>query len=209
MSLFGEVGQNHFGKIEFLNLSHEQACTLCPVLVASRRRIVHGYGDPSSRVVFVGEAPGQRGADQTGVPFTSDKSGARLQRMLHRLGLLVGEVPSERPQLRCFVTNAVRCCPPNNRTPTPSEVANCRPYLETELTRIEPHVIVPIGRVALGEIGMRYLGRDLGSIRAAHAIPIHIGQRIIVPLVHPSRISNAQIEAFVAGMQQVLKQVEG
>ena len=51
-------------------LLDDQSCVRCPALVASRRRIVHGYGDPSARIVFIGEAPGRHGADRTGVPFS-------------------------------------------------------------------------------------------------------------------------------------------
>jgi uracil-DNA glycosylase family 4 len=58
-----------------IRLLDDQSCARCPALVASRSRIVHGYGDPSARIVFIGEAPGRRGADCTGVPFSGDKSG--------------------------------------------------------------------------------------------------------------------------------------
>src|SRR5436190_17485017 len=101
-----------------IRILDDQSCTRCPALVASRCRIVHGYGDPSARIVFIGEAPGRRGADRTGVPFSGDKSGRALQRMLIELKLMDAQTPADTPQLRCFVTNVVRCCPPNNRTPT-------------------------------------------------------------------------------------------
>jgi DNA polymerase len=187
-----------------MRLLDEQGCVRCPKLVTSRRRIVHGYGDAAARIVFIGEAPGRHGADRTGVPFTSDRSGIRLQRMLIELGLATPTQPSESLRLRCFITNVVRCCPPNNRTPTPSEVDNCAPFLAHELDAIDPRIIVPVGRPALRAVGLRYLGRDPGAIRTAHAIPIVAGERVIVPLVHPARISNAQIEGFVAVMRRVL-----
>ena len=69
------------------HLIDDQACVRCPALAANRRRIVHGYGDPDARIVFVGEAPGQQGANRTGVPFSGDKSGRTLQRILIALGL--------------------------------------------------------------------------------------------------------------------------
>ena len=95
-----------------IQLLDDQSCARCPALVASRRRIVHGYGDPSARIVFIGEAPGRHGADRTGVPFSGDKSGRALQRMLIELGMSEDQQPNDQPQLRCFVTNIVRCCPP-------------------------------------------------------------------------------------------------
>ncbi|MFO7169980.1 MAG: uracil-DNA glycosylase, partial [Chloroflexota bacterium] len=117
-----------------------QTCVRCPQLVASRRQIVHGCGDPRSRVVFVGEAPGHRGADRTGVPFSGDKSGRTLRRILVALGLAASEDPADVGGLRCFITNAVRCCPPANRTPTPREIAACAPFLQRELDLLDPRV---------------------------------------------------------------------
>jgi DNA polymerase len=188
-----------------LQLLDDQTCNRCPVLTASRRQIVHGYGDPRSRVVFVGEAPGRHGADRTGTPFSGDKSGRALQRILIALGLIDELQPVDRPRLRCFITNAVRCCPPANRTPTPSEVANCAPQLRFELDAITPQLVVPVGRVALQVVGLRYLGYDPGPIRPLHAVPLYAGERVIVPLVHPSRISRAQTELFIEVMRERLE----
>jgi uracil-DNA glycosylase len=182
----------------------EQTCARCPALATSRSRIVHGYGDPDSRIVFVGEAPGRHGADRTGVPFSGDKSSRMLQRMLIELGLQDDLAPVYQPQLRCFLTNIVRCCPPANRTPLPMEVYNCAPFLANELDAIDPRIVVPVGRIALRAIGLRYLGRDLGPIRPLHAVALQAGARTIVPLVHPSRISRAQVEQFLTVMRAVL-----
>jgi len=187
-----------------IGLLTDQTCARCPALVASRSRIAHGYGDPTARIVFVGEAPGRYGADRTGIPFSGDKSGRVLQRMLIELGLQDDRAPVERPQLRCFVTNAVRCCPPANRTPTLAEAVNCAPFLVNELDAVDPRIVVPIGRVALRFVGLRYLGRDPGPLRPLHAIALCAGERVIVPLVHPSRISRAQIKAFIVAMRELL-----
>jgi DNA polymerase len=173
--------------------------------VASRRRIVHGYGDPDARIIFIGEAPGRHGADRTGVPFSGDKSGRALQRILIALGLSDDQQPSDQPQLRCFVTNVVRCCPPANRTPRLREQSGCAPFLAAELDTIDPQIMVPIGLPALRAVAQRYLGEVPRTIRLLHAIPIHTSDHVIVPLIHPSRISHAQIEAFVAAMRQVLE----
>lgn len=188
-----------------LQLLDDQTCDRCAMLASNRRRIVHGYGDPRSRVVFVGEAPGRHGADRTGTPFSGDKSGRALQRILIALGLTDEVQPVDRPRLRCFITNAVRCCPPGNRTPTSVEVANCAPHLRFELDTITPQVVVPVGRVALQVIGLRYLGYDPGPIRPLHAVPLSAGEHMIVPLVHPSRISRAQTELFIDVMQELLE----
>jgi uracil-DNA glycosylase len=181
-----------------------QDCRRCPALVGSRRRIVHGYGDPRSRLVFIGEAPGRHGADRTGVPFSGDKSGRALQRILIALDLMDEPTPVEAPNLRCFVTNVVRCCPPGNRTPTPAEQAACAPFLTRELDALEPQIIVPVGLVALRAVGLRYLGAAPTAIRAIHAVPLHTDGRVIVPLIHPARIARAQIDAFVMTMRAIL-----
>ena len=187
-----------------IQLLGDQACARCPALVASRCRIVHGYGDPSSRIVFIGEAPGRHGADRTGVPFSGDKSGRTLQRILIDLGMSEDQQPNDQPQLRCFVTNIVRCCPPANRTPTLREQASCAPFLAAELDAIDPQIIVPIGMPALRAVARRYLGEIPHTIRPLHATPIYSTGRVIVPLIHPSRISRAQIEAFVVAMRRVM-----
>ncbi len=184
------------------NLLFDQNCTRCAALVASRRRIVHGYGNPQSGIVFVGEAPGRHGADRTGIPFDGDKSGRVLQRMLAELGLL-REHNGQR-SFACFLTNTVRCCPPNNRTPLPREIAACAAWLDQELALLAPRIVVPIGRIALREIGLRMLGCDPGPIRPAHARPIATPTCTIVPLVHPARISHLQIGAFLDAMRAVL-----
>jgi DNA polymerase len=184
-----------------IRLLDDQSCARCPALVANRQRIIHGYGDPGARIVFIGEAPGRHGADRTGVPFSGDKSGRVLQRMLIDLGLSGDPQPSEQPQLRCFVTNIVRCCPPANRTPTPREQANCAAFLAAELDAIDPRLIVPIGLPALQAVARRYLDQIPRTIRPLHGIPIYTAERIIVPLIHPSRISRAQIETFVAAIR--------
>ena len=91
---------------------------------------VVGEGDLWAEIMFVGEAPGYKGGDLSGVPFTRDRSGVRLQQLLIELGLSHETDPRlERPRLRCFVTNVVRCNPPANRTPTRAEIALCKPYL--------------------------------------------------------------------------------
>jgi uracil-DNA glycosylase len=184
---------------------NDQTCARCPALAASRSRIVHGYGDPSARIVFVGEAPGRHGADRTGVPFSGDKSGRALQRMLIELGLSAEHAPAEQPRLRCFVTDTVRCCPPANRTPTPREQANCAPFLAAELAAIDPRIVVPIGVIALRAVARHYQLTIPSGIRQLHATPIDCADRVIVPLIHPSRISRVQIEAFVTVMRRVLE----
>ena len=108
-----------------------EAHQLCPELVRNRRQVVHGYGDRNADFVFIGETPGEKGANLTGVPFTQDRSGKRLQHLLIQLGLSKEtDEACESPRLiNCYVTNLVRCNPPRNRNPTKGESENCQPYL--------------------------------------------------------------------------------
>jgi DNA polymerase len=185
-----------------VTLLHHQDCGRCPALVASRRRIVHGYGDAASGIVFIGEAPGRHGADQTGIPFWGDRSGRVLRRILVRVGLASDETAGA--TLRCFITNTVRCCPPGNRTPAPREVCACSEWLHMELDIIKPRLIIPVGRIALREVGMRYLGRNPGAIRTLHATVLFSNNVAILPLIHPARISHADIQAFIAAVKPLV-----
>lgn len=181
------------------------ACSRCPMLVANRRRIVQGYGPSEARVLLVGEAPGYKGADLTGVPFTRDRSGVRLQRVLIALGLSDETDPrAERPRLRCFVTNLVRCNPPSNRTPSRAEVDNCVPYLWQELELLRPRIIVPVGAVAAQAVFSRLLDRPAPPITQAHAQVVRGDGVIIVPMRHPARSSNHELDRFVAVMRPLL-----
>ena len=189
-------------------------CNRCPALAANRRCIVHGYGPAPARVLFVGEAPGTHGADQTGVPFTRDRSGKRLQQVLIDLGLSSETDPrAEHPQLQCYVTNVVRCNPPANRRPMPAEIAACLPALWSDLAAVQPEFVIPVGGLAWQVIGHALLGRPVPPITRVHAQawPIDTaggsGPRLIVPMRHPARISNAGLSQFVAVMSELLEPV--
>ena len=179
-------------------------CTRCPALAANRQRIVRGYGDPQARLMIVGEAPGYLGADRTGVPFTGDRSGRRVQKLLIALGMSEETDPAvETPRLRgVWLTNVVRCNPPGNRNPTPAEVANCAPFLRAEMEAIKPKVVATLGnfaaRWAFGEL----LGQEPpAGVRALHGQTWRAGDVTLLCLVHPARASNAQI----AVAEQVLR----
>ncbi len=187
-----------------------EACTRCPALVANRRCIVHGYGRHTPildlpGVFLIGEAPGYKGGDLTGIPFTRDRSGVRLQRVLIELGLSEETDPYlERPRLRCFVTNVVRCNPPANRTPTRAEIANCLPHLWQELKLVRPRIVVPLGNVAARAIFPRLLGKTAQPITQIHA-QVFQGEGVtVVPLRHTARISNADLVRFSEVMRGLL-----
>jgi len=128
-----------------------EACTRCP-LSAGRTRAVFGEGDPSARVVCVGEAPGAR-EDETGRPFVGP-AGQLLDRLLLSVGFRRDEV---------YICNVLKSRPPNNRDPLPEEIEACSPYLHRQLELIGPEVLVAFGafaaRTLLGTTG------SLGSLR--------------------------------------------
>ena len=113
------------------------ACTLCP-LHKQRTRAVPGEGHPDTEVVFVGEGPGYN-EDREGRPFVG-QAGGLLNELLKQIGWRREEV---------FITNVVKCRPPGNRDPEPSEIAACAPYLKRQLEVLDPAVVVTLGRHSL------------------------------------------------------------
>src|SRR5271165_2610384 len=113
---------------------------------------VPSFGAADARLLVVGLAPGLRGANRTGRPFTGDYAGDLLFETLIRYGFAAG-VYDRRPDdglelLDCVIVNAVRCAPPQNR-PTPQEIANCRAYLAQSVQALSRlRVVLALGRVA-------------------------------------------------------------
>lgn len=113
------------------------ACRQCR-LCEARKQAVLGVGDRNADWLFVGEGPGAE-EDQRGEPFVG-QAGKLLDNMLAAIGLRRGE--------DVYIANAVKCRPPENRTPTPEETAACRPYLERQIELLQPRLIVALGRPA-------------------------------------------------------------
>ncbi len=109
------------------------ACRLC-ALFESRTNTVFGDGDPDSRLMFVGEAPGYH-EDQRGIPFVG-RAGKLLDDLLRRLGLRREVV---------YIANVLKCRPPENRDPQTSEIEQCRSYLEQQVAAIEPGIVCTLG----------------------------------------------------------------
>jgi uracil-DNA glycosylase len=115
-----------------------RSCTRCR-LHETRTRAVPGEGSPDTEVVFVGEGPGQN-EDRQGRPFVG-RAGDLLVRFLATLRWRRDEV---------FITNIVKCRPPDNRDPEPDEIAACAPYLRRQLEILDPALVVTLGRHSLG-----------------------------------------------------------
>ncbi len=114
-----------------------RACTRCR-LAAGRTQAVPGEGSPDTEVVFVGEGPGQN-EDRQGRPFVG-AAGTLLQELLGMIGWRREDV---------FITNVVKCRPPNNRDPEPDEIAACQPFLQRQLEVLDPALLVTLGRFSL------------------------------------------------------------
>lgn len=117
--------------------SQVSQCQLCEALACSRRTTVFGEGAADARVCFFGEAPGEE-EDATGRPFVG-RSGILLTKMIEACTLSRDQV---------YILNTVKCRPPGNRNPEPSESTNCRPFFEEQLRIIRPDYIVCLGLVA-------------------------------------------------------------
>lgn len=115
-----------------------RGCTRCR-LHAGRTKAVPGEGHPDTEVVFVGEGPGLN-EDRQGRPFVG-RAGDLLVRFLGTIGWKRDDV---------FITNVVKCRPPDNRDPEPDEIAACWPYLERQLSALDPALIVTLGRHSMG-----------------------------------------------------------
>ena len=174
-----------------------RACTRCR-LHASRTNAVPGEGEPDTEVVFVGEGPGFN-EDRLGRPFVG-RAGDLLVKLLATLGWRRSEV---------FITNVVKCRPPDNRDPEPDEVAACWPYLQRQLEVLDPALVVTLGRHSLGRFmpGAR-IGQAHGTMAPVDAAT---GARdaLAYALYHPAAaLRSAEVErqsyADVAGIPAAL-----
>lgn len=143
-------------------------CTLCR-LSRTRTHAVPGAGPANAHIMFIGEAPGFH-EDQQGLPFVG-AAGGFLEELLASINLTREQV---------FITNIVKCRPPDNRDPQPDEIAACRPYLDAQIAQIAPKVIVTLGRFSMQ---LAYTGV---SISRVHGQPKRIGDILYVPMFHPA-----------------------
>jgi uracil-DNA glycosylase family 4 len=174
-------------------------CRACPRLVRYREKIarekrlafrnweywgkpVPGFGDARGKLLILGLAPAAHGANRTGRMFTGDRSGDFLYEALERAGFANQALSSHRQDglalKNAYMAATLRCAPPGNK-PLPSELRNCRPYLERELEILRPRALL-----ALGGIAMRaYLGllKSRGEIQSAAAFPFSHGASYTLP----------------------------
>lgn len=154
---------------ELAKLDQEvRACPLCD-LSKTRKRAVPGEGPVDAEVMFIGEGPGFN-EDQQGRPFVGP-AGRLLNELLASINLDRSEV---------YITNIIKCRPPNNRDPMPQEITACTPYLERQLALIKPKVVVTLGRYSMARF---FAG---ASITKIHGQPKRIGNTFYLPMFHPA-----------------------
>ncbi len=194
-------------------------CRICPRLSSFRDETaarhpdwyngaVPDTGDPDARLLIVGLAPGLRGGNRTGIPFTGDASGDALFEALHRVGLAVPAATADAaPRLHsCLITNAVRCLPPGNR-PSAGEVTACRRFLSARIASLPNlRAILCLGRIA-HDSTCRALGLSPAGHRFAHGARHHAGSITLFDSYHCSRynmntgrLTPAMFQAVIAGL---------
>lgn len=187
-------------------------CRRCPRLVAYREEVarvkkrafiewdywgkpVPGFGDPNARLLVVGLAPGAHGSNRTGRMFTGDSSGDFLFSALHRVGMANQPTTVHRDDgltlWDVFISAICRCAPPDNK-PTPEEIRNCQPFLETEMELLKGYKgIVALGSLAFNQVQAIFRGNGhiIGRLYFQHNALHSLGDGLpwILTSYHPSR----------------------
>lgn len=169
-------------------------CTLCPLHESAQSVCLMGDGPVPCKVMLVGEAPGYR-EDEISKPFAG-KAGQYLDQILSEVGL---------PRESVYITNANKCRPPDNRTPTKKEIQACHPYLLDEIRTVKPDIVVPLGNAALqATLGIKGIMSKRGALIEKDGIKY-------LPTLHPAAILRNQSweQMFKADMQKLARLVAG
>lgn len=149
-------------------------CTDCS-LSRGRTKAVPGEGPSDARIMFIGEGPGFH-EDQQGRPFVGP-AGQFLEQLLASSGLKREDV---------YITNVVKCRPPNNRDPLPGEIAACSKYLDKQMELINPRLVVTLGRHSLA----RFFPKE--TITKARGRAKKSGGMTVYPMFHPAAALHKQ-----------------
>lgn len=168
------------------------SCTKCD-LCKTRNNSVPGKGNHNSEVIFVGEAPG-RSEDKIGEPFVGP-AGKKLSDALEYAGISRESV---------YITNVVKCRPPNNRVPSQAEKESCRNYLESEIALIKPKVICIMGNTAYQSIlGGKNITKERGKF-------VKKDGKLYFLTVHPAAIIYNQklMESLKNDMKKLVNEIK-
>ncbi len=194
-------------------IAFDPGCRACPRLAAHLDAVrakypdyhcapVPAFGDPAARLLIVGLAPGEHGANATGRPFTGDYAGRLLYSTLYAFGF------ASEPESRaaddglaltdCRITNAVKCLPPGNK-PIGAEIRECNGFLQVEIAARPPKVLLALGRVA-HDATLRALGlRQRDHVFGHAAVHRPAGQPVVIDSYHCSRY-NTQTRRLTEAM---------
>jgi uracil-DNA glycosylase len=209
------------------------ACRKCPRLTEYREKVakekrrayreweywgrgIPGFGDPGAKLFILGLAPAAHGGNRTGRVFTGDRSGDFLFKALYEAGFANQPTSLHREDgLRlknAYIAAAVRCAPPANK-PLPSEIENCRSYLDRELAVLRPKAMLALGKIAWdayldilkneGKIASR------AAYKFGHGAEIEIAQDLprLFGVYHPSQQNTQTGRVTEAMYEQVLKRI--
>src|SRR5947207_2887314 len=160
-------------------VSQAAACIRCPAMCERTAVLSDLNGPIDARVMFIGEAPGRKGADRTRMPFSGDQSGRNFDRFLGSIGLARSQI---------FITSAALCNPRSpsgaNRRPSSREIGNCSDFLTRTIDLIQPSIIVTLGTVALE--GLKLIHYHEFTLKNDAAKVRRWNDRLLIPLYHPS-----------------------
>jgi DNA polymerase len=164
-------------------------CLQCPLGFLGRTHVVFGQGNPDAHLMIIGEAPGKE-EDEQGIPFIG-KSGKLLTKTLLALNIHRDDI---------FITNIVKCRPPQNRTPITIEISTCtKLLLFNQIHIIQPKVLCTLGTVATKALSnsKEKITNVRGKILTFQSIPI-------IPTYHPAYVArtNSKIEIFIQDIQK-------
>jgi DNA polymerase len=162
-------------------------CSRCD-LCKGRTKAVPGEGSPHAKILFIGEGPGFH-EDRQGRPFVGP-SGQFLEELLKSIGLKRSDV---------FITNVVKCRPPENRDPLPVEINACNDYLERQIAALKPLVIVTLGRVSMA----KFFGGE--KISVIHGRPRKKDGYICIPMFHPA--AALRTESYKIALREDFKKI--
>ena len=146
---------------------------------------VPGFGDPNAKIVLLGLAPGLKGANRTGRPFTGDAAGIWLYRILYQRGFCNNEESisgDDNTALRnIYIANVVKCRPPKNRDPRQDEIDTCKPFLRRQIELVDPSVVI-----TLGNFSSKLLMPTTTGITRLRGKAYEWWGRYLVPTFHPA-----------------------
>ncbi|MDQ3093618.1 MAG: uracil-DNA glycosylase [bacterium] len=175
-----------------------------PELAAGAKQLVFGDGNPDSKLLFIGEAPGKK-EDEQGIPFVG-AAGKFLTEMLSSIGMKRDDI---------YITNIVKYRPPENRDPSTEEKLAFLPYLKKQIAIIAPKIIVTLGRHSgMAFLPELYMSGDHGQPKRIRVLLENIETKLVIlPLYHPAAalynggLRNTLLEDFSV-IPELLKKIE-